>query len=817
MEERYEIRGKLGQGGLGAVYRAWDHALKREVAVKRVLAGDEAAQREEATRQLEKETGALAALQHPNIVTIYDVGTDDIGPFVVMELLGGQTLDEIVAKAPLTWQDFRELVLQIQEALIAAQDLGLVHRDLKPSNVMLNWLPSGRFQAKIVDFGLAKFGAKPSLQTVDLTDSVFGSIFFMAPEQFERGELDSRVDMYSIGCVYYFTLTGQSPFQGETGPQVMAAHLGHHVTPLSQLRPDIPQWAADWVMWHINRHPAERPANARESLKCFIQLDVPQTQSMSTGEPQPEAPKRPRLIIPGAAPATPAPVATPIPEPAITQTAPQPLAPPVGAPPSVHTTAQQPAAPAELEPSPAAPPPAEPVVPVAAAIPVAPVPASVLKTAAPPATVTPTAAAGPQIRLGPAAATAKPATKSAPKTSPQIATRPAVTQGPATGRPVTIPAKTGLGNGAKGAIAAGLGILVLLVAYLVISKMASNREAKEFNELVKIAAEPSASEVPVTRKQLDSLLASVVNPGSNSARETVYKALYLAKATDGTDVDDVIVDAATRPEMNSSIRQALLARVVGQRKNPAIVPKLVAFARATDDAQAAKAALDAVSSLGSDEQFPLLLDVIQFTASSQVRQSAEATAGKVIEKSTQRGEFATVLATAYGTATNEDTRHALLRLLGHAGGDKAAEIVKTALAEGSNLDQLNAVKALGQWSDDSMFETLIAFIGETKDETLRSRAFDSALDFLRDRDRKRGDAENEDFWKSLASNAKTTAEQLNMVRALANNEPTEWALSVVEYFFDESDSDEVQDLAEKALNRMRERAKVLGSGDKKDQ
>ena len=814
MEERYEIRGKLGQGGLGAVYRAWDHALKREVAVKRVLAGDEATQREEATRQLEKETGALAALQHPNIVTIYDVGTDDIGPFVVMELLGGQTLDEIVTKAPLTWQDFRELVLQIQEALIAAQDLGLVHRDLKPSNVMLNWLPSGRFQAKIVDFGLAKFGAKPSLQTVDLTDSVFGSIFFMAPEQFERGELDSRVDMYSIGCVYYFTLTGQSPFQGETGPQVMAAHLGHHVTPLSQLRPDIPKWAADWVMWHINRHPAERPENARESLKCFIQLDVPQTQSMSPGEPQPEAPKRPRLIIPGAASAEPAPVAAPIPEPVITQTAPQPLAPPVGAPPSVHTTSQQPAAPAELEPSPSAPPPAEPVVPVATAIPAAPVPVAVLKSAAPQASVTPTAAptAGPQIRLGPAAA----ATKPAPKASPKAATRPAVTQGPATGRPVTIPAKTGLGNGAKGAIAAGLGILVLLVAYLVISKMASNREAKEFNELVKIAAEPAASEVPVNRKQLDSLLASVVNPASNSARETVYKALFLAKSTDGTDVDEVIVEAATRPEMNTSIRQALLARVVGQRKNPSIVPKLIAFARATDDAQGAKAALDAVSSLGSDDQFPLLLDVIQFTASSQVRQSAEASAGKIIAKSSQRGEFATVLATAYGTATNEDTRHALLRLLGHAGGEKAAEIVKSALAEGSNLDQLNAVKALGQWSDDSMFETLVTFIGETKDETLRSRAFDSALDFLRDRDRKRSDADNEDFWKSLASNAKTTAEQLNMVRALANNEPTEWALSVVEYFFDESDSDEVQDLAEKALNRMRERAKVLGSGDKKD-
>jgi serine/threonine protein kinase len=862
MEERYEIRGKLGQGGLGAVYRAWDHALKREVAVKRILAGDDDTQREEATRQMEKETGALAALQHPNIVTIFDVGSDEDGPFVVMELLSGQTLDEIVEKAPLTWPDFRELVLQIQEALIAAQDLGLIHRDLKPSNVMLNWLPSGRFQAKVVDFGLANFGATPSPGNLEQDDSIFGSIFYMAPELFERGPIDTRLDMYAIGCVYYFTLTGRNPFEGETGPQVMAAHLDHRVLPLSQLRPDIPQWACDWVMWHINRHPDERPANARETLKSFIQLDVPLTQSMSTGEPQPEAPKRPRLIIPGAAPAPAAPPA-PIPDPVITQTAPQPLAPPVGAPPSVHTSSQPPTSAVELQASPAAPPPAvavmpspEPaavpvatptlvvpvatptlvvpaatptlVVPAAAPAPVVPAaapslvvpaavptPVAVLQTTAVQATPVPSAPvqpSGPQIRLGPAATKpTKPASaKTTPAAIPTTGTRPGMPQGPATGKALAPPAKPGLGNGAKVAIAAVLGILVVIISALIVSKMGASKAAKQFNELVKTAADPTTSELPVDRQQLETLLSSVVTPGSNSARETVYKALFLARSTDGTDIDDLIVEAAIKPETNTSIRQALLARVVGQRKNPAIVPKLVAFARSTEDAQGAKAALDAVSSLGSDEEFPLLLDVIQFTGSVPVRQAAEASAGKIIAKSTQRAEFAAVLATAYGTATNEDTRHALLRLLGRAGGDQAAEIVKTALAEGSELDRQTAVKALGQWSDDSMFQTLTGFIAEAKDENLRSRAFDSALDFLRDKSRKRSAAQDEDFWKTLASNAKTSAEQLAMIRALANNEPTEWAMSVVKYFYDQSDSDEVQDLADKALNRMRERAKVLG-------
>ena len=828
------MRGKLGQGGLGTVFRAWDHALKREVAVKRIASTYEGSQREEATRQMEKETGALAALQHPNIVTIYDVGADEDGPFVVMELLTGQTLDDVVERAPLTWQDFRELALQIQEALVAAQDLGLVHRDLKPSNIMLNWLPSGRFQAKVVDFGLAKFSPKPSAQTVDQSDSVFGSIFYMAPEQFERGALDARVDMYSIGCVYYFTLTGESPFQGDTGPQVMAAHLEHRVVPLAQLRPDLPRWVSDWVMWHINRHATERPANARESLKTFIQLDVPVTQTMSTGEPQPEAPKRPRLIIPGAA--APAPVAQPVPEPVVTQAAaPQPLAPPAGAPPSLHTTSQQAAV--DPEPSPAAPPPAQAYVPAPPPPPPAPVPVAVpvavvapppqvvatptaqVQPAAPvtastvplqPAAAAPAPAPGPQIRLGPAAAAPVATARATPQAGTVAGARPGLPKG--SGQQTFVPVKKGLGNGAKAAIAAVLGVIVIIVGFMIAAKSGEGKATEKYNRIVKEAADPAAKEVMVTGEELGILLSSVANPGSNTQRETIYKALYLAKASDGTDIDDVIVETATRAEMNASIRQSLLERVVGQRKNPSVVPKLLAFARNSNDAAGARAALQAVSTLGGDDNFAELLDVIQFTADSGVRQAAEACAGQIITKSAKKSDFAATLATAFAAATNDDTRHALLRLLGRAGGEQAGEVVTKALKEGKDLDKLNAVLSLQQWADDSMFSTLTDFIEETENEDLRGRAFKGALAFLMDKNRKRSEEENEDFWKSLASSAKTSAEQLSMVRGLANAEPTEWAMSVVEYFFDESDSDEVQDLADKALSRMRERAKAMGKG-----
>lgn len=349
MEERYEIRRKIGQGGLGAIYLGYDTRMSREVAIKRIsqTPGDPSLQ-DESTRQLMKEAGALASLQHPNIVTVHDVGLDEDGPYVVMELINGNTLDELLEKAPLTWQDFRELAMQTQEALIAAQERNLIHSDIKPGNLMFTWLPSGKFQVKIVDFGLATLIQSQSAQDIETLDAVFGSIFFMPPEQFERTPLDERSDMYSMGCVYYQALTGCYPFDGESGNEVMESHLHHKVRSIQEVRSEIPLWACDWIMWHINRHPQDRPESAREALSVFLKNDRMPNPAMSSGVPK--GPPRTRLIIPGADPATQAQVKAKLAQTsqvalagdkgAITQTAPQPLAPPEGFKPSVHTSLQ---------------------------------------------------------------------------------------------------------------------------------------------------------------------------------------------------------------------------------------------------------------------------------------------------------------------------------------------------------------------------------------------------------------------------------------------------------------------------------------------
>ena len=263
--QRYQLGECIGRGGLGAVYRAWDARLGRWVAVKR-LSIDPALGADDIEEKMRREANALAALQHPNVVTIYDFRADEEGPFVVMEFIEGETLDAFVERAPFDCASFRELAEQTLAGVAAAHRAGLLHRDLKPGNIMLAASASGPFQVKILDFGLAKFAPKPVAQTIDQADSLFGSIYFMAPEQFRRAALDVRTDLYALGCVFYYTLTGRQPFAGETVAETVASHLQHEVRDLAQLRPDLPSAVAGWVMRLLSLSPADRPATAAEAL-----------------------------------------------------------------------------------------------------------------------------------------------------------------------------------------------------------------------------------------------------------------------------------------------------------------------------------------------------------------------------------------------------------------------------------------------------------------------------------------------------------------------------------------------------------------------
>jgi len=267
-QNRYEVLGKIADGGLGSVFKAYDRNLRREVALKRVRA-ETPEQAEQQAEQLMDEARNLSTLQHPHVVTIFDVGRDEEGAYIVMELLKGETLENIIERGALAETDFRELATQSLEGLVAAHSNGMIHLDIKPQNFMVIWLPSGKFQIKILDFGLAKITSQPAVQDMDEEGAIMGSIFFMAPEQFERSPVDARTDLYSLGCVYYFALTQHYPFQGETGPEVMASHMYHSFAPLSQLRPDLPPFICEWVEWLMNRLPDHRPTDAAQAYEAF--------------------------------------------------------------------------------------------------------------------------------------------------------------------------------------------------------------------------------------------------------------------------------------------------------------------------------------------------------------------------------------------------------------------------------------------------------------------------------------------------------------------------------------------------------------------
>jgi Tol biopolymer transport system component len=222
----YEVLAPLGAGGMGEVYRARDARLGRDVAVK-VVRG-EAVRDDEARRRFEREARAVAALSHPNILAIHDVGDENGQVYAVMELLEGETLRARLDRGPLAWRKAVEIAAVIADGLAAAHGKGVVHRDLKPANVFLT--ADGR--VKVLDFGLAKLqetvdpdaAASPTLSQTQ-PGRLLGTVGYMSPEQVAGKPADARADIFALGCVLHEMVGGQRPFARPTVPESLAAIL----------------------------------------------------------------------------------------------------------------------------------------------------------------------------------------------------------------------------------------------------------------------------------------------------------------------------------------------------------------------------------------------------------------------------------------------------------------------------------------------------------------------------------------------------------------------------------------------------------------
>ena len=266
----YEIVSPIGAGGMGEVYRARDTRLDRTVAIK--VLPKHLADTPDARQRFEREARAVSALNHPNICTLFDVGSQDGTEYLVMEYIEGETLAARLEKGALPLDQSLKIGIEVADALDKAHRAGIIHRDLKPGNIMLT--KSG---AKLLDFGLAKetlplaAGATLSVlatRTTPVTQAgmIVGTFQYMSPEQVEAKELDARSDIFSFGSVLYEMLTGRAAFQGRSQLSVASAILEKDPEPISVLIPMTPPALDRAVRMCLAKDPEDRWQTARDLL-----------------------------------------------------------------------------------------------------------------------------------------------------------------------------------------------------------------------------------------------------------------------------------------------------------------------------------------------------------------------------------------------------------------------------------------------------------------------------------------------------------------------------------------------------------------------
>jgi serine/threonine protein kinase/tetratricopeptide (TPR) repeat protein len=262
----YEIIAQLGAGGMGEVYRARDTRLEREVAIK--VLPEAVARDPVALARFQREVKAVAALPHPNILAIYDVGTDQETTYAVMELLEGETLAGRLKQGPLDWRAGLTIATGVADGLAAAHAKGVIHRDIKPGNLFL----TAEGGVKILDFGLARIDSKATtppalMETVTLETRpgvLIGTVAYMAPEQLRGQSADARSDLFAFGCVLYEMMTGRRPFLEPTNADTMAAILHEAPPPLSASGRERPAELDRVILRCLEKDPTRRFQSARD-------------------------------------------------------------------------------------------------------------------------------------------------------------------------------------------------------------------------------------------------------------------------------------------------------------------------------------------------------------------------------------------------------------------------------------------------------------------------------------------------------------------------------------------------------------------------
>jgi TolB-like protein/cytochrome c-type biogenesis protein CcmH/NrfG len=277
---------------MGKVYRATDTKLNRDVALK--VLPQEMALSPERLDRFQREAKALAALDHPGIVTVYSVEEVDGIHFLTMQLVEGQSLDKLIPEKGFTLEKFLEIAIPLADALCAAHERGIIHRDLKPANIMI----SERGRVKVLDFGLAKVAQSANAANSNVATAMhtregiaMGTMPYMSPEQIEGRDVDARTDIFSFGVVLHEMATGRRPFHGPTAPALISAILRDPPPPLSSIRPDLPEALNELVSRCLDKNSARRTQTAKE---IRLELEALQRKLQSA-----ETSKRTSDSVPG--------------------------------------------------------------------------------------------------------------------------------------------------------------------------------------------------------------------------------------------------------------------------------------------------------------------------------------------------------------------------------------------------------------------------------------------------------------------------------------------------------------------------------------
>src|ERR1700688_3977927 len=261
----YRVLEKIGSGGMGEVFRARDERLGRDVALK--LIRPASSDNPDHLRRFEQEARAAAALNHPNILAIYDVGFEGTTPFIVSELLKGKTLRQRFSEGPIPIREAADYALQIAHGLTAAHDRLIVHRDLKPENLFLT--DDGR--VKILDFGVAKLQTPAeesrdiaNLPTVTRSGAMIGTVAYMSPEQLRGKTVDHRSDIFSFGAILYELMAGCRAFRGETEVDTMTAVLREEPAGMNLEDSAIPRGYQDIIKHCLEKDPENRFQSAKD-------------------------------------------------------------------------------------------------------------------------------------------------------------------------------------------------------------------------------------------------------------------------------------------------------------------------------------------------------------------------------------------------------------------------------------------------------------------------------------------------------------------------------------------------------------------------